>query len=211
MKKSTAQIALEQALLAVGLQAVRLPAFFMGSDYMPLNARSDSQHVVVLEEGLEVYAYSTDLREPQLTKRNYKSLQLFVRDFVMERIDHASTAYMGTIRQDAIERIKVGEFQEFLDVRNEYKLSLVARLENYLRSDAFAELSGASGSHTEVKTYRWSSSSISSPSTSEGLSLRNLWAQQQQVSVFGTFVASPFCHRWRFHFRLFCAERYGQG
>jgi hypothetical protein len=192
MESSTAKLALQQALLAVGLSTARIPTFTSRAQYTPTVARTDALDVAVSDEVIDVYEYSTDVREPQCSKKSYKSLQLFVRTFVMQQIDHAATLYMGTVRRDTIEKVKAGAFDEFFEVRKEFKLSLVGRLENYLRSEAFENLSGVTHRRGQAKILRLSAAEESSLEMAQARNFGDLWEMQKEKPVFATFVASLF-------------------
>lgn len=140
MQTSIAKLSLRQSLNSVGLKQAAVPQFFSAHNYTPLLERNSALHVTVDKGRLEIHEYSTDPREPVHLVKTFESLEAFIRAFVVQRIDWACTAYMATVRNDTLEKLKAGDFGEFFEVRKRYEELLTRRLESYLKGFTFAAL-----------------------------------------------------------------------
>ncbi|HTE42622.1 MAG TPA: hypothetical protein VK629_17510 [Steroidobacteraceae bacterium] len=193
MQVETALSALQQTLSVVGVSPMRIPTFYSAADYSPSIGRRCALDVVVVGEGVDVYEYSDDIREPPLTKKHYKSMLTFIRAFVAEQIEHAATIYMGTERNDLLEKVKKGSSKEFFETRQQFRLTRIGLLENYLRSDEFAAISGLNRFTHKLRTQREGVPPLAPPIAAiKSPFLVWLWAAQGQVPVAGNFLVSVF-------------------
>jgi hypothetical protein len=132
MQASNVKTSLQAALDAVSFRNTLMPLFFESSGYKPLSERISGVHVVAKESGVDVYEYTTDIRESGLTKTSYDTIEDFVRGFVSRLIDHAATVHMATVERSSLEKLKSGQHAEFFEKRKQFVDTLSRRLDDHL-------------------------------------------------------------------------------
>ena len=141
MRQIPVRIALRWSLASVGLRRVPIPKIFESKGYQKPSGDESALHVVIEPGRIVVHEYSFDYPHSHYW-REYTSLESFVRAFVANKIDNACTIYMATARMDTLEKVKRGNFEDFVSVRRQLKQTFVNRLERFLNGQRFALLRG---------------------------------------------------------------------